>query len=251
MSHSPRHPLASLSLIAVLAGSSLLLAPSASAYLVVNGGFEDGATTVFATGGVAAGGGDAAWIEGSLAGWDVGPLDNSPNVLATNQEAYFDKDTGGLFSGAHTGALAAVFPNTPSFNGYMSQAIAGVIAGQSYQISFWLSNQIGDASLNYMDVKWGGTVANSFTDGVSLTGGTPPIPGAIPVPTEWTYYSFNVTATENNQHLTFIGGNASAGNLIDDVVVVPEVSSFGVVMGLGLFALGTTARFRRRVRVTV
>jgi hypothetical protein len=49
-------------------------------------------------------------------------------------------------------------------------------------------------------------------------------------------------------NLIFTAGNTPAGNLLDDVsvIAVPEVSSFGMLTGLGLLAFGTAARFRRR-----
>jgi hypothetical protein len=248
MRSAPRHPLCS-TFAAAIALSSLLLSPAAHANLVVNGDFEAGATVLLpgGGGGVDSSGNVADLTVGNLSGWTLGPSTNSPNVVATNDQAYFALGTGG----PQSGSLAAVFPNTPDFNGYMAQNVAGVVAGQTYQISFYLSNQKGDNALNYMSVNWGGTISSPgdpITGGTSLTGGSPSIPGAIPVPTAWTYYSFNEIATQNNELLSFIGGNTSAGNLIDDVsvVMVPEVSSFGIAMGIGLLAFGTVARIRRR-----
>ena len=52
--------------------------------------------------------------------------------------------------------------------------------------------------------------------------------------------------------LSFVAGSEPAGILIDDVsvIAVPEVSSFGMLTGLGLLAFGTAARFRRRSLAT-
>jgi len=211
---------------------------------VANGGFEVGTSETAPFQGTAVGGGDAAWIDGALASWEVGPSTNNPNVFATNRSVYYATISNGQPAGGgpHSGNVAAVFPNTPLYNGYISQAVSGVVAGNLYKISFWLSNQVGDATSNSMDVKWGGTIASpggTLTGGISLAGGTPPIPGPIPVQVAWTYYEFNVTAPENNARLTFIGGSTVAANLIDDVSVVqiPEPTTL-IMLGAGMLLMG-------------
>jgi hypothetical protein len=64
----------------------------------------------------------------------------------------------------------------------------------------------------------------------------------------WTLYTQDVVANATTMNLKFTAGNTPAGILIDDVsvIAVPEVSSFGMLTGLGLLAFGTAARFRRR-----
>ncbi len=273
MRFAPRHPLLTTIAVAVFSLSTALLSPMAKANLVTNGGFEDGATPRnpgLVGGGTASGGGDTTLIDGNLNGWQVGPSSvnvPNPNVLATNQNSYYATATNGdtttPVSGPHGGDLAAVFPKFPQYDGYISQALntgdggnghVGVFAGYIYKISFWLANQVGDNANNYMNVNFGGDIATPggpITGGNTLTGGTPALPGAIPVPTDWTYYEFLAGAPTDNARLSFIGGNDAAGNLIDDVNVVfssvPEVNSFGMAMGLGLLALGTIGRVRRRV----
>ena len=273
-------PLLSTFAVAAFSLFSAVLSPIAHANLVVNGGFEAGSVADPSFGGTASGGGDAATINGSLAGWDVGPSTNGPNALATNQNSYFATASNGnpvnALSGPHNGLLhgnipfdpvnnpfqggnvSAVFPNFPDYNGYISQQVTGVVAGSIYRISFWLANQIGDNANNYMTVKWGGDIASpgaAITGGNSLFGdggnpANPTLPGAIPVPTNWTYYEFITGAPSTDARLSFIGGNTAAGTLIDDVSVefyaVPEVSSFGMLIGFGLLALGTMGRMRRR-----
>lgn len=263
MRSSSRTPLFSTLAVAVISLSSSVLTPLAHANLALGvlDSFETGVTTTAAFGGTAVGGGDTSWKEGTLANWQLGPSTNSPNVLATNQSIYFatasNGDPGAASGGPHSGDLAAVFPNTPEFDGYISAAVTGVVAGYIYKISFWLANQIGDDTQNYLRANFGGTIASPgavIVGGNDLTGdggsGGPLLPGAIPVPTSWTYYEFLSGAANNDARLSFIGGNSAAGNLIDDVMVefyaVPEVSSFGTAMGLGLLALGTMGRLRRR-----
>ena len=254
-------PLLRTFVVTIVTLSSAMLSPFAHANLVLNGGFEDGPVVQQAFGGTASGGSDTSKIKGSLANWDTGPTGGGLNVLATNQSAYYassaNLDPVNALSGPHGGDLAAVFPNFPAYDGYISQAVSGAVIGYFYKIGFWLANQVGDDANNYMDVKWGGTIASpgaAIVGGSSLAGGSPAIPGAIPVPTDWTYYEFIKAAPSNDARLSFIGGNDAAGNLIDDVSVefyaVPEVSSFGTAMGLGLLALGTMGRVRRRSCVT-
>jgi len=111
-------------------------------------------------------------------------------------------------------------------------------------VSFWLSNQIGDYPNNSLRVNWGGT-----DTGTEITGGTDIFgPTALSVPMGWTQYTTDIVAISTSTSLSFIGGNDAAGNLLDDVsvIAVPEVSSFGMLTGLGLLAFGTAARFRRR-----
>ena len=271
MRSTSRSPLLSTFAVALFSLASTVMSPLAHANLVLNGGFESNPVADPSFGGTASGGGNAATINGNLANWQVGGTGPN-NVLATNQNSYFastaNNDAVNPLSGPHSGLLhgnipadpinnpfqggdvSAVFPNTPNFDGYISQAVSGVVGGNIYKIGFWLANQVGVEPNNYMDVRWGGDIVGNTVNGYSLTGGVPALPGAIPVPTDWTYYEFITGAPSDNARLSFIGGNTAAGTLIDDVSVefyaVPEVSSFGMVIGFGLLALGTMGRMRRR-----
>ena len=252
MTTTPKRPLLSTFVIAAFSLASPLLSSSAHANLVVNGGFEAGATVVAATGigGTAVGGGDASLTNGNLSGWTVGPTGNGlVNAIATNNSAYFGTISatgqgngnqampGSVFGpgggGPHSGALAAVFPNG-LYDGYISQAIAGLTQGEIYRVSFWLSNQLGDVANNSLGVTFGASTVLA--------------PTALTVPMGWTLYTQDVVADATTMNLKFTGGNTPAGNLLDDVsvIAVPEVSSFGMLTGLGLLAFGTAARFRRR-----
>jgi len=266
MTIAPKRSLFSAFVIAAISLASPLLSSSARANLVTNGGFEDGAHVIVpGLGGTAVGGGDTSWTEGSMAGWDVGPAGNgSVNAIASNQNPFFGtiSATGpgngadavpvtGVFGagggGPHSGVLAAVFPNGMPYDGYISQAIAGLVAGQAYRVGFWVSNQLGDVSNNSLTVSWGGSIDTAH--GNVLTGDAVKFgPTSLTVPLGWEYHTFDVVAGATTERLNFIAGNDAAGNLIDDVsvIAVPEVSSFGTLTGLGLLAFGTATRIRRR-----
>jgi hypothetical protein len=222
----------------------LFVAPSFvdGANMVLNGGFEDGAATILPVNGTAVGGGSTSLVKATLGNWDVGPVGspNGENAIATNESLYFATIANGdpAGGGPHSGQVAAVFPNFPVYDGYISQAIAGVVAGQVYTISFWLSNQIGTNPNNLFTVNWGGTFTNTAAP---ITGGTTVFSGAIPVQTPWTFYSFDVVAPTNNARLSFIGGNTAAATLLDDVSVqvagVPDTGSSFALLGIALAGL--------------
>lgn len=255
MKHSPTRFQFSTVVIAAVAAAGSLLTSSAHANLVANGDFETAVIYDSANGlgGVNSSGVEVSRKEGDFSGWDVGPSTNTPNAIATNSQDYFGLGAG---NGVHGGALSAAFPNTPLYDGYISQQVVGVVAGYIYKVGFWLSNQVGDTAENYMSVNWGGSITSPgdpISGGTYLSGGSPALPGAIPVPTAWTHYEFLVAGV-TDARLSFIGGATPGAILLDDVTVdfvaVPEISSFGMITGLALLAFGTAARIRRRSPLT-
>ena len=284
---TPKRALFSTFIIAAVSLASPVLSSSARANLVQNGGFEAGPSVIVPnTGGTAPGGGDASWTTGDLTGggpglgWSFGPSGggvNGGNVVATNESIYYgtqsntgpgngtDAAPGGPLGpgggGPHSGVLAAAFSNNYPYDGYITQVIA-TTTGQVYRLSYWLSNQLGDgptgvgptnpqttpATYNSLTVALGGTDSGTAIVGATNIFG----PVQLVAPLGWTQFTQEFTASGSSTRLSFIAGNDAAGNLLDDVsvIAVPEVSSFGILTGIGLLAFGTAARIRRRTVAT-
>ena len=245
MKHSPCRPLLSTFALAAVALASPLLSTSAHAALI-NGDFEANPITVFGSGGTAPGGAATSWILGDLNGWDNGGANGF--VTATNEQGYFP--LGG--PGPYGGSLSAVFSAAGSpYDAFISQ-VTSLTAGTWYTVGYWASTQgptVAGPADNFLSVNWGGTYTGS-----AITGGATYLPGAIPVPTGWTHYQFDVLSNTGSERLSFIGAGAAGQEiLLDDVTLVeavPEISSFGMLTGLGLVAFGAAARIRRRSLAT-
>jgi len=249
MRSTPKSPSLSTIIVAAIALSGPMLSPFAHAVSITNGGFEAGVTDALGfpfPGGTGVGGTATNWLVGDLSGWTMSPGLGGPGVLASNDSMYYGTSA---LSGPHSGELAAVFGNQGMgfYDGSISQLVTGLVSTNLYQLSFWLSNQAGvngDIN-NYMKVNWGGS-------NLSYAGPNPALPGPIPVGTDWTQYTFTVAATGSSDLLTFTGGGSSPV-LLDDVslapVGVPDLSPFGVEMGVGLVFLWIAGRTTRSQRM--
>lgn len=245
MKHSPFGPLISTFALAAISLASPMLSSSVEAALI-NGDFEAGAAIVLpGSGGTAVGGTSTSWILGDLSGWDSGGINGI--VSATNEQGYFP--LGG--PGPHGGSLAAAFSaaGTP-YDAFISQ-VTTAVAGTWYTVGYWVSTQgpvVGTPD-NFLTVNWAGT-----NGGSAIMGGINYLPSTIPVPTNWTHVQFDVYSAAGGERLSFTGGGAAGQEiLLDDITLVeavPEVSSFGMLTGLGLLAFGTAARIRRRSLAT-
>ena|ERR1700686_114145 len=183
-----------LLLIAVLASAALT---ARAQNLVTNPGFETGDFTGWTQTG------DTSFS--AVAASDpVGTLPHSGNFLA-----YF-------------GPLAV---------GGIQQNIAGTIAGNLYNVSFWLANT---------DNTGNNAAAISFGSNVLLTLTNSP-------PFGFTQYTFNnIAASSNNALLAFSFSNPPLYWDVDDVSVspVPEPGTLGLI---AFGALGLVGAFRKRL----
>lgn len=187
-------------------------AHAAPTQLVVNGGFE---STSLANGN---------WGNfGSVSGWQVvgGPgsgfevrRNNAGTAHGGNN--FIELDTNG--------------------NTTIEQLFNGLVAGASYDLSFWYSPRIGQsASTNGLRAFWNGEALGGV---ITRNGGSA---------NEWMVYRFDVTAGAGINSLRFasVGTNDSLGGNLDDVSLtakLPEPSTGALLAG----ALGALAWSRRR-----
>jgi hypothetical protein len=167
----------------------LLFSGTASADLVTNGGFETGNLTGWTTTG------DPADIFVCGSGGSVGCLS-----LVRFQ----------LSGAPHSGGDALAFG--PASPGSIQQTLTAV-AGQSYDISFWVETcpDFGPCNPNDLTASFGGTTLMSQSD---------------IAPSSWQQFVFDdVTATSNSTVFEFSGENPQSYFLIDDVSVTPSVAS--------------------------
>jgi hypothetical protein len=134
---------------------------------------------------------------------------------------------------AHSGTNAAFFGQVDA-TGSLSQTL-GTVTGQMYTISFWLQNEGGTPSS--FTASFGGDVLTSLSD---------------PAAFNYTFYTFDLTASSNSTLLSFTFQQNPAYFHLDDVSVedvssVPEPATWAMMI-LGLGAAGVTLR-RRKTRV--
>jgi hypothetical protein len=200
--------------IALLSGLS---AAASAQNIVTNGGFEDG----------------------NLSGWTLEPSSNSylwavgtsavaaglvPNPgLVPNSGTYF------AYTGCNNPGCLAYGSSTAND---LLQALT-TVAGQSYTLSFYTSNDGNNANPSELDVYWGGTKV------VGLN----PVPGVAPA---YTMYTATVTATGTSTNLEFLGEQPPSWFALDDVSVtaVPLPASVWLMLS-GLVGVGAMARKRR------
>ena len=155
---------------------------------------------------------------GDFSGWTV----------ATADYAYIGVDGNAPHSGnfgAYIGADTTI-----------SQSIA-TVAGQTYSISFWLmveADVLNAATPNSFSASFGGVPLLSLQDAPA---------------SDYTVYTFNVTASQNLSLLSFFGSDTPAFLDLDDVKVsvtaaVPEPSTWAMMI-LGFLGLSLLA-YRRQ-----
>ena len=163
---------------------------------VVNGGFETG----------------------NFAGWT-----QFGNEGATGVVGNFDGVN--PIDGNYQGAFGSV-----GSTGGIEQSVAGVTAGNTYELSFWLADLSTGPS--YFDVTFGGQDLLTMVN---------------PEPFGYTHYTFAVPVTSDLLAFTFQQNPSYF--LIDDITVnagVPDSGSTMAMMSLGLVGLGGAARRFRR-----
>jgi hypothetical protein len=235
-----------IALIAV-AGALLATVPAhaQSTNLVKNGGFATTTTT-------AANGNFELTTNntyGSVANWTTAGgynlLFNTGNAATTagnayGQYTYTGKEYLNFAAAGMTGNFLAL-DGDPSFAGAVSQSIVGLVAGQTYTLSFdWSGNQIASrtgATLNGLTASIGG---NSFST-ASVAQGS----GA-----QHASYNFTYKAGASNV-LSFLSNGSPVGlppvALLDNVSLsaVPEPATWATML-IGVGLVGGAMRVRRR-----
>jgi len=161
--------------------------------LVQNGGFEAGTTN------------------GVLPiNWTI--VDASSNGSAND---YVDNGTYSPIT-PHSGTYYFLYTQSSPL-AYLSQTLA-TIPGQTYLLSFWLTNVVGSVGssniLEQFQVNW---ITNLTGTNTVLNLTNPPAFG-------WTNYLFTVTATGTNTTLQFAADNTPGFFGLDDITVTPVPS---------------------------
>ena len=160
----------------------------------------------------------------------------------TNVDPSMNSGAGGDSTFAHSGNNYAFLGATPG-NGTLSQALAGLVVGQSYNLSFWLANDItvGLPAGNFFTVGFDGAFVFSVINQAAFGY------------TQFTISNLVYTGTNNN--LEFIYNHNNDFWRLDDISLeaagVPEAFSTIWLALPALGALGVLHLSRSRARKSV
>lgn len=141
---------------------------------------------------------------------------------------------------AHTGNYFFVFGG-PDYDATLSQTLT-TVAGSNYELTFWLASD-GNTP-NDFSASFDGTTVFSATN----------IPFLFDPNGNYLYtkYTYDVTASTTSTVLSISGLNAPGDLMLDDVSVIPAISStpepgsIGLLMGMTLTTAGFLTRRRSR-----
>jgi hypothetical protein len=131
----------------------------------------------------------------------------------------------------HSGNFLSYYGPTSAMGG-VQQNIGGTVAGNLYNISFWLANSDNSGN-NAATITFGGTTLLSLTNSPAFSF------------TQFTYTG--IAASSNNALLQFGFYNPPLYWDLDDVSVTAAVPEPGTLGLIALGALGVVGAFRKRL----
>ncbi len=208
--------------MALVFGALVFISNSASADLVVNGGFD---------GNNESGGWSA---ETSVPGWTLIGPDTATEI-----------GTAGVYGlSSYTSPSNITYTQLVELNGNqpdtIQQTITGLIVGNQYNLSWAYGDRSGGGDTSTQVSFGGALVANDFSN-VGHTN-------------SWVTNSFLVTATATTENLVFAGisgtfGSPSYGNLITGVSLTPAAVPIPATIWLFGSALMGLGAFRKKIQV--